>query len=217
MVGGLTIDTRARDGGAPITEVEEGSQAAAAGFKAGDLIIAMEGKKVHNGFRYYGIVGTKPRGSQFTFKIKRGEETVELVARNDVPCENNQMTAIPRMADDLPIDRQTGVNFALPWLRCSMGAGLQPSDDPKLSGVQITAMPEEGPCAKAGLAVGDVITSFNGRPVAYRSDITDMLIAIEPGTEVKIKYMREGKEAEATIVTAEPPPAPNAPRQPRRR
>jgi S1-C subfamily serine protease len=216
MVGGLSVKLGAASAGAPVSKVEEGTQAATAGFKEGDMITAIDGKDVFNGYRYWGIVGTKPRGSQFTFKVKRGEETLEIVARNDVPADNNQMLTLPQMADNVPIENQGGVPFALPWVKCSVGAALERNDDPARPGVRFATVSENGPSATAGLMAGDIVTSFNGRPVAYRSDITDALIALKPGTEVKVKYMRDGKEVEATIVTGEAPPAPAGSRQPRR-
>jgi S1-C subfamily serine protease len=203
-----------------VREVEDGTQAAVAGFKEGDLITAMDGKEVFNGYRYWGLVGTKPRGSQFTFKIKRGEETLEIVARNDVPADNNQMLTLPRVSDEVPIENQAGVTFRLPWLKCDLQTDLERNDDLSVEGVKLTRIKADGACAVAGMVDGDVITSFNGRPVAYRSDITDALIALKPGTEVKVKYVRDGKEVEATIVTAEPPAAPagtRPPNRPRRR
>lgn len=212
LVGGLRVDLGAPSGGAPVREVEDNSHAMAAGFKPGDLITAIDGKAVHNGYRYYGIIGTKPRGSQFTFTVKRGEKAEEITARNNLPVETGQMRTIPRTADQVPLNENRNEQFRLPPLRSDLNASFARNDDPALPGVKLEKV-NDGVLAAAGLQAGDVITVFNGRKLEYRSDLTDVLIGLEPGKEVKLTYVREGKEAEATVVPAKAPEEPNRPRR----
>jgi serine protease Do/serine protease DegQ len=53
--------------------------------------------------------------------------------------------------------------------------------------------PADGPAAKAGLKRDDVITAINGRAVTSMEDLRLIVAQILPGTEVTIKYIRDGK------------------------
>jgi serine protease Do len=61
------------------------------------------------------------------------------------------------------------------------------------------------PAARAGLASGDVIVEFDGKPVTSRSQLTN-IVADEPvGKTVQVKYFRDGKIETTTLKTAERP------------
>jgi serine protease Do len=51
--------------------------------------------------------------------------------------------------------------------------------------------------AKAGLEPGDVILSFNGKPVTGRDDLVQMVVGTKPGTSVPLRIVRD--RAERTI------------------
>jgi membrane-associated protease RseP (regulator of RpoE activity) len=52
--------------------------------------------------------------------------------------------------------------------------------------------PPGGPADKAGLVGGDIITSFDGRPVNDRRDIMDVLEKTPIGKTVEVIYLRDG-------------------------
>ncbi|MCC6464852.1 MAG: PDZ domain-containing protein [Planctomycetes bacterium] len=207
MVGGLKIDLDAKERGALVRTVEEGSEAADAGFKTGDLITSMDGKPLHNGFRYYGLVGTKPRGSSFAFTVKRGEQTVEINARNDIPTESGQFGNVPRSDDESRGGGRTNPlqgmmdPFRLPEPKSSLGFSGKYNTDRKAGGYIISKVKEGGALARAGLAEGDILTHVNGRHIRAFADISDMMIAVAPGTEVAVRYIRGGEtiEVKATL------------------
>ncbi|TKJ29120.1 hypothetical protein CEE39_09425 [bacterium (candidate division B38) B3_B38] len=60
-------------------------------------------------------------------------------------------------------------------------------------GVLITNVVEKSPADKAGLREGDVITEFDGKPVDDTDDLTRFVRRCEPGSEVQVKIMRQGK------------------------
>ena len=51
------------------------------------------------------------------------------------------------------------------------------------------------PAAKSGLKAGDVVLAVNGKPVRNSRDLARTIAGYEPGTKVKIGYLRAGKEA----------------------
>ncbi|TET35798.1 MAG: PDZ domain-containing protein [Planctomycetota bacterium] len=70
-----------------------------------------------------------------------------------------------------------------------LGVMLSPGQD----GLKVTQVIEDSPAHKAGLKVGDVITSVDGKKV---SDISDLKMALErkkPGNRVKLVFGRQGK------------------------
>jgi len=66
-------------------------------------------------------------------------------------------------------------------------------------GVIITNLTPDGPAAKAGLKLEDVITTVNGQPVESLQDLRLFIAQIPPGTKVKVQYLRGGKAADLEI------------------
>jgi S1-C subfamily serine protease len=54
------------------------------------------------------------------------------------------------------------------------------------------ASPPDGPADKAGLVGGDIITSFDGHPVARESELMDLLRQTPIGKRVEVIYTRDG-------------------------
>lgn len=59
-------------------------------------------------------------------------------------------------------------------------------------GVAVTQVAADGPAQKAGLRKGDIITSFNGRPVNTFQRLRNLIAVTPPGTESKIEVVRDG-------------------------
>jgi len=74
--------------------------------------------------------------------------------------------------------------------------------DEKVKGVVVDNVLSGSPADKAGLKQGDVITEFNGNPVSSLPNFRLTVASSESGREFRIKYWREGKERETTIVPA---------------
>jgi len=69
-------------------------------------------------------------------------------------------------------------------------------------GVVIMDLPADGPAAKAGFKVEDIIVAINGRPVNSADDLRLTIAQFAPGTTISVDYLRDGKRAtkEATLV-----------------
>jgi serine protease Do len=57
--------------------------------------------------------------------------------------------------------------------------------------------------ARAGLEPGDVIVSYNGKPVTGRDDLVAMVIATKPGTSVPVRVMRDRAERTVNVTVDE--------------
>jgi serine protease Do len=61
---------------------------------------------------------------------------------------------------------------------------------PRTGGAVVSIIEAEGPAAKAGMRVGDVIVEYNGQPVTDNSQLTGMVTRTAPNTTVPVKIVR---------------------------
>jgi len=86
-----------------------------------------------------------------------------------------------------------------------LGAGLRPAQQGGESGLLIVSIDPEGPAAKAGLMVGDMIMRWNGKPLAR---VREAMLSLGPdsvGSAVALSLRRGGEPSEASITVAERP------------
>jgi carboxyl-terminal processing protease len=78
------------------------------------------------------------------------------------------------------------------------GVGLQVAEHPK--GLRIEAVYDGSPAKRAGLRAGDVIIAADGRNLAGMSQQQSVdLVKGPPGTEVRLTWLRDGKERTKTV------------------
>src|SRR5690606_4607851 len=64
----------------------------------------------------------------------------------------------------------------------------------RLFGALVADLEPQGPAAKAGIKVGDVIIKFNGRDVTTQADLPYLVGRTPPNSTVPVVVMRKGKE-----------------------
>lgn len=72
-------------------------------------------------------------------------------------------------------------------------------------GVVIRSLAPEGPAAKAGLAVNDLITRVSGNAVGSPQDLTREISKHQPGDVVKLDVIRKGKPSALEVTLAARP------------
>jgi serine protease Do len=65
---------------------------------------------------------------------------------------------------------------------------------PSAKGALVSGVDAGSPADKAGMKQGDVITSFNGRPVADNNQLRNDVAATTPGTTVPLEVLRDGQK-----------------------
>jgi len=70
------------------------------------------------------------------------------------------------------------------------------------AGVLVSSLTENGPAAKAGLRVGDVITAVNGKPVSNKGQVVAAMRDKHAGDSIRIEAIR-GKARQTFTATAE--------------
>jgi serine protease Do len=69
-------------------------------------------------------------------------------------------------------------------------------------GAIITSVEEGGAAAKAGLQKGDLITALNNQAIKESRDLFRIMGVTQVGTEISVRYLRNGKQATATVKLA---------------
>ena len=158
-----------------VGRVTEGTPAAAAGLRTGDLVTAVNGKPI----RYWEDLDravSKSEGRPLELRLKResAEQTVNVTPRL-------------RSTTD-PIFREA---------RESWDIGAGPQLIPQISSVSAGS-----PAEKAGLKAGDVVQSVAGQPVYTPEDLVEA-IRTRPGQSFPMTIERDGK-TQTVSVTPDP-------------
>ncbi|HET7592464.1 MAG TPA: DegQ family serine endoprotease [Rhodanobacteraceae bacterium] len=72
-------------------------------------------------------------------------------------------------------------------------------------GAVVAQVQPDGPAAKAGLQVGDVITGFNGHEIYESSQLPPAVAMTSPGTEATMSIIRDGKPRTLKLKVGEMP------------
>lgn len=146
--------------GVYVAEVSDGSGAKAAGIEPGDVIIRVEGKKVHNMAELQENLAKHRPGDKVEVTILRGKKEKTL----DVTLKNMQGNTEVVKKFDLTM----------------LGAAFKPiSDDVKRHlgvsyGLEVTGV-EKGKFAEAGIKKGFVILKVNGTKITSEEDLAKVL------------------------------------------
>ncbi len=76
----------------------------------------------------------------------------------------------------------------------AQGLGL-----PDSRGALVNNIPPHSPAAKAGIEVGDVIRSVNGKVISSFSDLPPLIGMMPPGTKATLGIIRDGKSLEIVV------------------
>jgi S1-C subfamily serine protease len=74
---------------------------------------------------------------------------------------------------------------------------------------KVTCIVNKGPAASAGLKTGDVITAFNGKPIADYGALTSAIGAQKPGDKVTLTVTSKGSTHHVTVTLGSRPSGTN--------
>ncbi|GAL06435.1 outer membrane stress sensor protease DegS [Photobacterium aphoticum] len=66
-------------------------------------------------------------------------------------------------------------------------------------------MDPNGPAAKAGFKVQDILIEIDGKPVTDRRNVLDIVTELRPGTEATMKVLRNGKPTTLKVQIGDEP------------
>jgi len=123
-----------------------------------------------------------------------------------------RVLAIPKSTIDRAVDQLLAKGHVS---RGYLGAGLQHVRLPRQAGgagggeskrgILVASIDPDGPGARHGLLVGDIITTWNGKPVERVREVMRLLGPESPGTSVELQLLRGGVPATRTVVIGERP------------
>jgi serine protease Do len=172
--------------GALVSSVREGSPAARAGVKVGDIVVEFDGHKIGRSTDLSRIVAATPVGRTVTMKVLRDGKLVVLspaVARMDDKEEAAGSEAEggegPRGKLGLAVEPLT------PEAARELGTA-------QTQGLVVRDVAEGSPAAEAGIRRGDVITEVNRRPVKSVEDLRRAVETRAKGQPTVLLVHREG-------------------------
>jgi serine protease Do len=212
-------------GGVRIEQVQEGSPAARAGVRAGDVVVEFDGERVRSVRQFVRVVRETPpnRGVQAII-VRDGARQTLTVTPELGPATSQPFTAITPQIQPFrsnpPAEKRRVTPFTIvpaPGPQPQrLGASVIDLDTQLASyfgvtdGVLVTSVAADTLGASAGLRAGDVITSVGGRTVGAPADIVAALSAAKPGSALEIQVTRDKKNVtlKATLPeTARPQPS----------
>jgi serine protease Do len=166
--------------GALIAKVNQGSPAADAGLKPGDIILKFDGQSVDVSSDLPPLVGSTRPGDTVDVELLRNRENLTLMVTIRELKENRSSTG-----------RQTSDDKAK-----MLGLSLRSMTDTELgeygveNGLLVTEVDADGVAAAAGIAVGDVLMSYNNTTVSGLSDLRELIENSESGESVALLISR---------------------------
>jgi serine protease Do len=189
MIAGLVLfDGNTQGEGARVQAVRPDSPAAQAGFRKGDLIVQVNQYPVFNRERYLGAIGIYPEKSEVTVRVRRDAEVMEFAIELDRYSVTEGMGFGPPR--NPPLKRPLGSGY--------LGAYMEDEKE----GLTVKLVRPASPADEAGLRVGDVILSFNGKKVAGRDDCLARIWRGRPGGKVRLTVRREGRDLDLAVTLA---------------
>lgn len=169
-----------RPRGALIAQVQPGSPADKAGLKAGDVILAFDGRPIDDTAQLPARVGATEIGKRAEVQVLReGKERTLTVTIEALPDESAQAAE--------PAAEAFG----------PLGLQVQPLDTAKRKelGVEhglLVRSVGEGVAARAGVRPGDVLLELGGMKLASAADLKQAAERVAKGRPVALRLLRDG-------------------------
>jgi S1-C subfamily serine protease len=184
--------------GARVASVAQAGPAAQAGLAKGDVILAVDGKKIGGGDSLSELIAAHKPGDAVTLSVQSpGKEprdvkvTLGKKADTDAPYLGVEYTAAgPRMPGN-----------GIPWGNPKDGGiGVR-------GGVLVTGVVEGGPAEKAGLKQNDLVTALDGTRVRSPQAVAEAVASRKPGSVVTLTVVRmpDTKELAIEVTLGENP------------
>ncbi|MEZ4888166.1 MAG: PDZ domain-containing protein [Chitinophagales bacterium] len=140
-------------------------------------------------------------------KEKGGEEKVIEILDNEVKIDGKEGNVMMFKSDDSCCNKKmekTTYNGNKASLGVMLSQEVKNENGVETnSGIVVKEVMKESAAEAAGLQVGDVIQSIDGKQVGETQELIDALSSFEAGDKVKIGYERNGKKASANVTLKE--------------
>ncbi len=175
-------------GGALVGEVMKRGPAAASGLEAGDVVTAVNGRKVETYNQLSRFVAGLAPGAKAQLTVMRGGK------ERAIPVKVGERPEDERTAWQQGGDEESAQPSAVDKLGISVAAlGTQRARQVGVEeGVQISAVEPDSAAARAGARPGDVIVEMQRQPVRNVRDYAQIAHTLKVGDTALIRVRREG-------------------------
>jgi serine protease Do len=203
--------SKAGTNGVVVQGVREGTPAARAGLRTGDLIVDFDGERARSARQLTRIVRETAPGRAVKMTVVRDASRQTLDITPEYRGSDNITTDIVSNIRTAP--GWDGRNFAFDFLtspRQRLGVTVAPLTDQLATyfgvkqGVLVSEVESGSPAAAAGVKAGDVITTINNRAVSTADDVVNEVRTVGAGSGVEVRVMRDRKELTLTAKLPEP-------------
>lgn len=214
--------------GVMLSDVEDGSPAASAGLKAGDVVLEYDGERVRSARQLTRLVRETPAGRRVAVVVWRdGSRMTVTVAPEARPSPPGLSYTTPRgpratrppappraprpphgfdfELPDMPALEAFGASFVYGFGGARLGVHVQSLSDQLAThfgtdgGVLVASVREDSAAAKAGVRAGDVITKVDGREIDDPGDLTRAIGRASGRIEIDIVRDRRTQTLTATL------------------
>jgi serine protease Do len=175
------------DAGVVLADVAPGGPGGRAGLQAGDLIVALDGKRMENGRQFRINIYTRGINDTVTLDVQRGDR--KLSVRVPVGERAHDAGKLSDLISQQSPIRTLGV----------LGLNLTPQIAQVLpnlrraKGVVVATVSSAVPYSQQGrLQPGDVIYSLNGKVIETIADLNGAAATLTPGTAAVLHLERDG-------------------------
>ncbi|HKJ05007.1 MAG TPA: DegQ family serine endoprotease [Geopsychrobacteraceae bacterium] len=175
--------------GALVAEVIEGSPAADAGIRRGDIILEFNGQEVDEMNDLPRIVAATPVDKSVEVKLFRdGKEVTVKVKVGKLAGDGRTAHGVTELEERMglsltPLGDETSDRY---------GLDLQ-------SGLLVSAVDPDGPAADSNLRPGDVIVEVNGKEIDGLGQLRTIVAPIAPGKVLRILVQRGASSLYTTL------------------
>jgi serine protease Do len=179
--------------GALVGEVEPNAPAAKAGIKTGDVITAVNGKKVNDPRELRLMIGSMAPGTKARIEVNREGQTKEFdVQLAEMPAtaagENTEKsTEEAEQPEKATVFGGVVVTSITEDIRTALNLPKE------VQGAVIADIDTDSPAAKAGLREGDVIQEVNKQPVRSARDLLAITKKLKPNEKILIRVYSQGR------------------------
>jgi S1-C subfamily serine protease len=206
-----------------VKDVQNGTPAAKAGLKSGDVIVKFDGEGVRGTAHLRRLVEETPAGRPVSIEVTRGSAKETLTATleggkgRSVDIEGDAPWAgfpPPRMPEppeapeppelpgfhwhghrgDVGGPRKLGIRFQEISGQLALYFRL-PSDQ----GILVVHVDSDSPASKAGIKAGDVLLKVDGKSVSDENDLRRAVDGLEPGKDASVTVQRDGKPVDLKV------------------
>jgi serine protease Do len=190
-------------GGVEVTRVREGSPAADAGLRPGDVITKFNGQRVAGNDHFSRLVRETPVGQRVTLEVYRGGAPQMMTATVASAANLGPVPPLagPRPGPAVPDLPRSMTTWRSPVLGVDAEAleGQLAEYFGAKQGVLVRSVTAGSPAEKAGIKAGDAILRVEGREVSTPADVTARLRALT-GRTASLAILREHREITVSVV-----------------